>query len=205
MNFLPKFLRRKSKAASTDYKLQLLFEKDGHKYYRFPKETNLPMERFSQSLALLEMLSCGLSGKEMERILSAMETAIAAGLSNPKNAGIVSTYVHIIRERQDNIIHRDLLLNIAATWIVRDDENPSIINKDIHDAKLATFEAMCGEASHDFFTLADIDPLMPLLTMSPQEFQQLWEYNTVQIQSLNKALTLLDSHRDSGRRKQKNV
>lgn len=163
------------------------------------------MERFSQSLALLERLSCGMSGKEMDRILNEMEKAIAAGLSNPKNAGLVSTYVHIIRERQDTVIHRDLLLNIAATWIVRDDENPAIINADIHEAKLKTFEAMCGEASHDFFTLADIEPLMPLLTMSPQEFQTLWEYNKVQIQSLNQALTLLDSHRDSGQRKRKNA
>jgi len=203
MNLLPKFLRRKSKAVSTDYKLQLLFEKDGHKFYRFPKETNLPMERFSQSLALLERLSSGISGKEMDRILIEMEKAIAAGLSNPKNAGLVSTYVHIIRERQDTVIHRDILLNIAATWIVRDDENPAVMNPDIHEAKLTTFEAMCKEASHDFFTLADIEPLMPLLTMSPQEFQTLWEYNKVQLQSLNKQLELLDTHRDTGQRKQR--
>lgn len=163
----------------------------------------MPLERFAHVLKLMEMLSCGVSGSEMNSILENMERAIAAGLSNPKNAGIVSTYVNVIRERQDMVIHRDLLLNLAATFILRDDEKPEVINPDIHKEKLETFEQMSKEAPHDFFSLAAIEPLMPLLTMSPQEFKELWEYNTVQIQHLTKALTLLDSHLDSGQTKRK--
>lgn len=111
----------------------------------------MPLERFANVLKLMEMLSCGLSGSEMNSILENMERAISAGLSNPKNAGIVSTYVNVIRERQDMVVHRDLLLNIAATFILRDDEKPEIINPDIHKEKLEAFEQMSKEAPHDFF------------------------------------------------------
>jgi hypothetical protein len=177
----------------SSYNLVKVFTQDGYNYLKFPKETNMPLERFSMSMALLERLSSGISGSEMELILEGMEKALSAGLSNPKNAALVATYIHIIRERQDTIIHRDLLLNIAATWIIRDDEDPTIINNDIHKEKLEVFEKMCKEGSHDFFTRLGIEPLIPLMSMSPSDFQKLWEYNVEAQRNLIKALTHLDS------------
>jgi hypothetical protein len=183
----------------TGFNLIKVFTQDGYNYLRFPKETNMPLERFSMSMALLERLSSGISGSEMEAILEGMEKALAAGLSNPKNAALVATYIHIIRERQDTIIHRDILLNIAATWIIRDDEDPTIINNDIHNEKLKVFEAMCKEGSHDFFTRLGIEPLIPLMNMSAKDFKTLWEYNVEAQRNLIKALTHLDSLHDSER------
>jgi hypothetical protein len=185
----------------TSYNLVKVFTQDGYNYLRFPKETNMPLERFSMSMALLERLSSGISGSEMEGILEGMEKALSAGLSNPKNAALVATYIHIIRERQDTIIHRDLLLNIAATWLIRDDEDPAIINNDIHKEKLEVFEKMCKEGSHDFFTRVAIEPLTPLMSMSAEDFKTLWDYNVEQQRNLIKALTHLDSVHDTERPK----
>lgn len=178
-----------------------VFAHEGHTYYRFPKEVNLPLERFSMSMALLERLSSGVSGSEMELILTEMEKALGAGLSNPKNAALVATYIHVIRERQDTVIHRDILLNIAATWIVRDDEDPAIVNSDIHNYKLELFEQLSKGGAKDFFSSLGIDPLMPLLTMSPKDFQILWEYNLEVQRNLKSTLFRLSSHRDTGRKK----
>jgi len=185
----------------SSYNLVKVFTKDGYNYLRFPKETNMPLERFSMSMALLERLSSGISGSEMEGILEGMEKALAAGLTNPKNAALVATYIHIIRERQDTIIHRDILLNIAATWILRDDEDPNIINNDIHKEKLDVFEAMCSGGAHDFFTRLDIEPLIPLMSMSAEDFKKLWEYNLEAQRNLIKALTHLDGVHDTERPK----
>jgi|APGre2960657404_1045060.scaffolds.fasta_scaffold49104_2 hypothetical protein len=185
--------KRKSKFDN----LVKVFSKSGRTYYKFPKEVNLPIERFSMVMALMERLSSGLSGNELNLILEKMDLALSAGLSNPKNAALIATYIHIIRERNDTVIHRDILINLAATWLVRDDENPSVINVDIHKEKVNQFDAMCKEGSHDFFTQIGIEPLMPLLTMSASDFQTLWDHNVVQQESLIKALTQLDSHRDS--------
>ena len=189
---LPWFTSHKKDAPK--HNLVEVFKHDGHTYYRFPKETNLPLERFSMALGLMERISSGLSGSEMEMILEGMEKSLAAGLSNPKNAAVVAGYIHIIRERQNNVIHRDLLLNFAAVWVVRDDEDPTIINADIHNAKLELFDAMCKEGSHDFFTRLDITPLLPLLTMSPKELQTLWDYNITQQRNLTQAISQLNTH-----------
>ena len=196
------WFRTSKKKANTKDNLVKVFEHDGHTYYRFPKEVNLPLERFSMALSLMERISSGLSGAEMELILEGMEKALASGLSNPKNAAVVASYIHVIRERQNNVIHRDLLLNFAAVWVIRDDEDGSVINPDIHNAKLELFDAMCKEASHDFFSQLDITPLFPLLTMSAEELQTLWEYNTVQQRNLIKTLSQLDSHRTTGQKRQ---
>lgn len=186
----------------TTYNLVEVFKHERYTYYRFPKEVNMPLERFAMSMSLLERLSSGLSGSEMEKILNEMEKALAAGLSNPKTAALMGAYIHVIRERQNTVIHRDLLLNIAATWIIRNDENPAEINPDIHQQKLTLFEQLSKGGAHDFFYSLGIEPLMPLFNISASEFQTLWEYNTVEIRKLHEALRQLSSHRKAGQREQ---
>jgi len=186
----------------TKYNLVEVFKHGGNTYYRFPKEVNMPLERFALSMTLLERLSCGLSGSEMDKILNEMEKALASGLSNPKTAALMGAYIHVIRERQNTVIHRDLLLNIAATWIIRADENPAVINPDVHQQKLTLFEELSKGAAHDFFYSLGIEPLMPLFNISAEEFQTLWEYNTVEIQKLNEALRQLSSHRKAAQKGQ---
>ena len=186
----------------TSYNLVEVFKHERHTYYRFPKEVNMPLERFAMSMSLLERLSSGLSGSEMEKILNEMEKALAAGLSNPKTAALMGAYIHVIRERQNTVIHRDLLLNIAATWIIRNDENPAEINPDIHQQKLTLFEQLSKGGAHDFFYSLGIEPLMPLFNISAQEFQTLWEYNIAEQRKLHEALRQLSSHRKAGQREQ---
>jgi hypothetical protein len=194
------FLRNEQKKSA--YNLVEVFTKGQHTYYRFPKEVNMPLERFAMSMSLLERLSSGLSGSEMEKILNEMEKALSAGLSNPKTAALMGTYIHVIRERQNTVIHRDILLNIAATWIIRSDENPAEINPDIHQQKLTLFEELSNGGAHDFFYNLGIDPLMPLFNISQDEFQTLWDYNTQEIRKLNEVLRQLSSHRRAGQREQ---
>jgi len=191
----------RSKKKST-YNLVEVFKKGQHTYYRFPKEVNMPLERFAMSMSLMERLSSGLSGSEMEKILTEMEKALAAGLANPKTAALMGAYIHVIRERQNTVIHRDILLNIAATWIIRSDENPAEINPDIHQQKLTLFEELSNGGAHDFFYSLGIEPLMPLFNISAEELQTLWEYNTVEIRKLQEALRQLSSHRKAGLREQ---
>lgn len=173
--------------------LVFLFKADGHSYYRFPKDLNLPFARFAEMLALQELLGSGLSGQETEKILSAMEGAIHSGLSNPKNAAVMSACVNLIRQRKDGIVHQDLLINIAALNIVRDDEPVEAVTVPIHNAKCDLFKRMAGEDSHGFFTLMDLPVLIPLLQMSPQDFKELWENNATQSKILADQLNFLNS------------
>jgi hypothetical protein len=197
--------KRKAKAQSFNYeqdtrsKLVLAFEHDGHKYYRFPNELSLPFQRFTNSMALLERLSSGTSGSEMDLILDVMEKALSKGLSIPKNAAVVATCIHALRERQQTIIHKDLLLNIAAVFTVRDDESATgELNQKIHEQKITVFEMLAEkEGEHGFFISLSIERLKPLLSMSQEDFSELWKHNSVQMQVLKEQMGVLTSRLNS--------
>lgn len=200
---LYKLFNKRHKQGQVKYNLVKIFTDSGYTYSRFPKEVNFPLERFSMSMALLERLSCGLSGEEMESILTEMENEVALGLSNPKSAARVAAFIHVIRERMNNVIHKEILLNIAATWIVRDDEDPNTINADIHRQKIEAFERLCSGGAHDFFTLLGIEPLLPLISISPDEFQVSWEYNVEAQRKLKQMIQSITFHRVGGQKKSK--
>lgn len=184
------------------YNMVEVFRHKGKVYRRMAKEVNLPLERFAMNMALLERLSSGISGTEMDKILTEIEKCLSAGLSNPRNAAAVAAYVHVIRERQDTVIHRDILLNIAACNIIRDDEDPAKVDPEIHRQKCDLFDALSKEGAHDFFYRLGIEPLMPLFSMSPDDFQTLWEYNRVAQKNLIRTLQQVDSHRRKGQKEQ---
>ena len=105
MKLLSLFKRNKPKRynheAEVKEKLIFAFEAEGHKYYRFPNELSLPFYRFANAMMLLERLSSGISGSEMDKVLEVMEKSLSKGLSIPKNASTVAACIHAIRERQE--------------------------------------------------------------------------------------------------------
>ena len=197
---LPNLFKRKTKQP-TDIEAQMrsklieAFKHEGHTYYRFPDNESLPFYRLTQAMYLIERLSSGISGAEMDKILEVMENAVHEGLNKPKGASVVTACIFALRERQNNIIHKDLLLNIAAVWTVRDDESiTGALNPKIQDEKLKVFELLAEkEGEHGFFTSLAISRLQPLLTISPEQFKELWQANQAQIASLSKQVELLSS------------
>jgi hypothetical protein len=167
--------------AQNEYKgkLKYLFTaSNGEKFYTFPSDLAQPIERFSKVQGFLERLSSGLSGEELERILSVMEVASQAGLKDPKQAAKVVGCINILRMRKGDVIHKDLLLNIAAMLIIGEKEDPLQISEDYHQHKLNIFSKEIELSSpHAFFLKISIQPLLGLTGISEQELQALWEEN----------------------------
>jgi len=184
-------------------KLVFAFEAEGHKYYRFPNELSLPFYRFTNSMMLLERLSSGLSGSEMEKVLEIMEKALSKGLTIPKNASTVATCIHALRERQTSVIHQDLLINLASIWTVRDDEQVTgELNPKIHEQKCELFERLAHEeGEHGFFISLSIERLKPLLSMSEKDFKELWNHNKAQVRTLTNQMDFLSKHLDTKRQR----
>lgn len=179
----------------TRSKLVLAFEDGDTKYYRYPTELSLPFSRFIEVMGLLERLSSGLSGAEMEKVLVVMEDALSKGLKTPKNAVTVAGCIHALREMQSNVIHKDLLLNIAAICVIRGDESATgVVNPKIHQQKIEVFERLAEkEGEHGFFISLSIERLNPLLNMSAKDFKELWNSNSVRLSTLSKKIQLLTS------------
>jgi hypothetical protein len=167
--------------AQNEYKgkLKYLFTaNNGEKFYTFPSDLAQPIVRFSKVQGFLERLSAGVSGEELERILTVMENAIQSGLKDPKQAAKVAACVHTMRMRKGDVIHKDLLLNVAAMLIIGEKEDPLQVSEDYHQHKLDVFSKEIELSSpHAFFLKISIAPLLGLTGISEEELQLLWEEN----------------------------
>lgn len=191
---LPQLFKRKSK---NEYlpKLELAFEHNKVKYYRFAEKQSVPAARFVHVDQLLELRSLGLSGEEMDKILLEMEEALNKDMTKQPNIVRIGYLIECIRQRKEMVLHRDILINMAAYLLIREDENPVIVHKKIHEEKIAVIESLAegGDMAYDFFMSAALKPLSGLQKLSKQEFTELWENNTAQIKFLTKRLKLLSS------------
>ena len=191
---LPNIFKRKPK---NDYlaKLELAFEHKGVKYYRFHQKVSIPASRFIYVDQLLELRSLGLSGEEMDKILTEMESALVMDMSKPSNIARIGHLIECIKQRRSLVLHRDILINMAAYMLIREDEDPVNVHKGIHDEKVELFESLAegGEKAYDFFMNAALKPLSELQKLSKEEFTELWENNTLRIVALKKTLKRLSS------------
>jgi hypothetical protein len=83
-----------------------------------------------------------------------------------------------MRMRKGDVIHKDLLLNIAAMLIIGEKEDPLQVSEDYHQHKLDVFSKEIELSSpHAFFLKISIQPLLGLTNISEEELQLLWEEN----------------------------
>jgi len=191
---LPKIFKRKPK---NEYlpKLELAFEHKGVKYYRFQQKVSIPAARFIHVDQLLELRSLGLSGQEMDKILELMDAALVKDMSSPPNIAKIGHLIECIKQRRDLVLHKDILINMAAYLLIREDEDPVNVHKGIHTEKVELFESLAdgGQKAYDFFMNAALKPLSELQRLSEEEFIQLWENNTMRIKAMQKTLKRLGS------------
>lgn len=163
------------------YKLGLKYcftAHNGEEYYTYPSDMGLSIPRLVQTQSLLDRLYSGISGDERDKMLTIMEQSIHAGLKDPINAAKIATMVHLMRIQQGDMIQRDILINIAATLLIRSDEDPVDINSDMHRHKVDVFsEEIKLSTPHSFFLKTSLRELSILMKLSPEELQQLWEEN----------------------------
>lgn len=177
-----KLLRNfRANKAQKEYKgkLKYLFTaSNGEMFYTFPSDLAQPLNRFAKVQYLLERLNSGLSGEELEKITTIMKSAIHGGLKDPKNSAQIAACVSLIEMRKGDVIHKDILLNIAAMLIIGEKEDPMIISDDYHQHKLDIFSKEIETTSpHSFFLRTSLHPLLGLTRISEQELQMLWEEN----------------------------
>jgi len=118
-------------------------DKAGHKYYRFPKAMSLPIDRLGMLKMYNQYLAKGLTPEEDDAIDSAIEAALADGITNPKSgsAARIGALIMERKKRKEFSFHTELFYNILAVQWVRDDESPTVFDSAIQLEKVKTFIA----------------------------------------------------------------
>lgn len=126
-------------------------DNQGFRYYKFPDNMALPLERIANLKMLYSWLSAGISGEEMRSIVAAMKQALHDGLASADATAKIAALINTIEERMKYAFHLEIYYNIVATLAVRNDENPEVYNNDIQMQKVIAFKDMTAKGGTYFF------------------------------------------------------
>jgi len=175
LNALNLFGIKKPKAKKfADFTLEFAFKtQDGHNIYLFPENKSLPLERQAEMMKILELISAGVDGDEIKAVTSFCNEIVSK--QGEKALSKVLAALHTLELRVNRVVHRDLLLNFCAIWLIREDENPMTIDEHIHQQKITAFAKECQlQGNYFFFAMTGLAYISRWLNASELELNQLF-------------------------------
>lgn len=165
-------------------KMKKVFIDSNIKSYWVPEnDFDTPLERTRAIERCVRKIAAGLSEDEENTWLDAMEKALNSGKKSE-----LSMIGHLIiekRRRKDMLLHPDLMFELLAYKYIREDEDPSVIDKTIQEEKIAQFRKDSKGGLYDFFYKAGLSAYIPYLTKLESEWSEYWKESEVKIKAMN--------------------
>lgn len=162
------------------------FELEGKKYLKFRSATDLPLPRLERMQVALIQLENRLTRAELSTLIDIAENALNNAVNTIKTKqkieNIQTAYwvFQEIKSRQtDLMFHPELLCELAALTIIEENEDATVIDENVHRAKVELFMRQGGTA--DFFTKAGVISLFPNPELLLQKSVELWEMHLNQV------------------------
>src|SRR5687767_4609690 len=172
--------------------LELAFvDSEGRKYYKYMSDFELSIKRLGAFEMKFKELQMCLSADELTGIIEAMDTALKAkdkrGHMSP-DIGMIGHLINEIRNRKENLVHTDIMLEMVSYLYVREDEDPEIVDDDIHSQKVKQFTKDSETRLRDFFLAAGLNKYVPYLEQSGYDWDQIFSYQKARIEALKDQL-----------------
>lgn len=149
------------KPPSFDLLETIFVDSNGKQYYRYKDDFDIPILRKGKLEQLIKELNYGISKDEMTLFLDAMEKALNKGQADVSKIGFLVTQM---RERKEILIHPEILFEMVTTLYIREDENPTLIDEEIHADKFQQLKKDSQGGLYDFFYTAGLQKYIPYLT-----------------------------------------
>lgn len=157
-----------------------LVDLSGKKYYSFPESLALPLERMGKIEEYLQWITSGLTGDTISFLCDEMDKLLSDGLKTGKNASKIGLIISEIRGRKEMAIPVELMYNLLAVQLIREDENPEVFNNQIQIEKIIALKELNEQTGGFFFGLKELKQLQNLFNMSPEEWSNYWERSITQ-------------------------
>ncbi len=161
-------------------------DSNGKRYFVPVNDFDIPILRTKAIETAILALSRGLSQDELKKFIEAMKKAVGEG--KKPDVAMIGHLIIEMEKREDLLLHPDLMFDLVSYRYIREDEDPAIIDKDIHAQKVEQFKKDSTEGLYDFFYAAGLAQYIPYLTKLEREWSEYWQQSTVKIQAMNKHL-----------------
>lgn len=184
-----RFLNKKNAIKLTKDNLSFAFhDNSGHGYYKFPKEMALPMVRLGKLMGFMTRLSSGITGEELEKLLSYADQALTDGIKNGKNASKIGFIISEIRDAKTMVVHDELFYNIIALQFIRQDESPTKFNNDIHMEKVKAFKELNEQSDSFFLSISEYLKALNWSNITREELLDILNNSSIHRQARNEVL-----------------
>lgn len=181
-----------------------LVDLDGKVYYRFTgSSTIIPLERMGKMQDFLTMMSAGLDEKELTALIDVANNELALAMAGKKADVIkIGAVLSQIKERQQMILHDQLMWQFMAVQLVREDEPAARFVQKIHDEKVEALQQLYYQhPDYAFFQTPELRLLNDLLKSSPQDWEILLLNSIRERDRLKKMISYFRGAKGSGKGK----
>lgn len=162
--------------------LSMVFrDKNGHGWFTFNKDFDLYMSRKADIDTKLIELSSQLSRTELDQIIQALKEAINKPKPDLQTIGFL---VGEMEKRQEMLVHKEIILDLLCLHYVREDENPAIVDPEIHAEKVQYIKD--NLELRFFFDNQRFTELLPWLEGLDKNLKELLNDTEVEILALRK-------------------
>jgi len=173
-------------------KCEFLFHHEGHDYFKYKTAENVHIKRFEQSSANLLLLSARLDHDELKRLAEIGKRSLEKAMNSVQQTNRiegVSVALWVFEElelrRNTLMFHPDIMVELLALNIIRDDEDPKTIDEAIHAEKLLLFKSKGAEIP--FFVEASLKEYLPNWKELVLSIANSWELHKTQVQVAKEA------------------
>lgn len=184
--FLKYYFLEQSNKSGFEKMKKVFVDSDGRQYFTPENDFDIPHERTKEIEKKLMRIASGLSDGELNKFFDAMEKALGNG-KKPDIAQI-GFLIKEMRLRQEILLHPDLMFDMVALKYIREDEDPCIVNVDIHKEKIEQFKKDSKDGLYDFFYGAGLSTYIPYLTKLESEWEEYWRESEIKIKAMNQHL-----------------
>lgn len=181
-----------------------LVDLDGKVYYRFTgSSTIIPLERMGKMQDFLTMMSAGLDEKELSALIDVANDQLALALAGKKADVVkIGAVLSQIKERQQMILHDQLMWQFMAVQLIREDEPAAQFIQKIHDEKVEALQQLYYQHPDcAFFQTPELKLLNDMLKSSQQDWETLLVNSIRERERLKKMISLLRGGKGFGKDK----
>jgi hypothetical protein len=158
-------------------------DSNGKDYLKPINDFDLPIQRVRDLETKLMRVRAGLSDENLDQFFDAMEKALGGG--RKVDVAMIGHLIIEMRKRKELLLHPDLMFDIVALRYIREDEDPAIVDAEIHRQKVEQFKKDSREGLYDFFYKAGLSQYLPYLSKLENEWNEYWEESKNKIEAMN--------------------
>ena len=174
------FSEQSTSAGFENMKVQFV-DSEGRRYFSPEKDLDLPHVRTQEIQRRLMGVKFGLDDSYVEDFI----TAVKAALNNGKrpDVAVIGHLINELEARSKRWLHPDVMFDMVAFKYIREDEDPAIIDKNIHAQKVEQFRKDSMGGLYDFFYKARLTDVLPFLKSLESEFPEFFQESIVQLKA----------------------